>query len=294
MEKQQALMDTAAKRKKNLKTLKEFLTITIGTSIVSAAVFFFMIPSNLSVGSISGLAIIVSNFIPLPVSAITMFFNVTLLILGIIFIGKEFGGKTIYTSILMPAVMGALEFAFPNNTSITGDAFVDMVCYVFVVSIGQAMLFNVNASSGGLDVVAKFLNKYLHMDIGKAMSTPGMCIALSSALVYDKAVVVISILGTYLNGVVLDHFSFGMNVKKRVCIISKKEYEIRQFILKELHSGATLYEAIGAYDYEPRREIVTIVDKHEYSRLMSFITKTDSEAFVTVYTVNEIIYRPKK
>ncbi len=280
--------------KQNLKKLKEFFIITIGTSIVSVAVFFFLMPSNLSVGSISGLAIIVSNFIPLPVSVITMIFNIVLLILGIIFIGKEFGGKTIYTSILMPAVMGILEFAFPDNVSMTGDVFVDMVCYIFVVSIGQAMLFNANASSGGLDVVAKFLNKYLHMDIGKAMSTPGMCIALSSALVYDKTIVVISILGTYLNGVVLDHFSFGMNVKKRVCILSKKDEEIRQFVLNDLHSGATIYEAIGAYDYQQRREIVTIVDKQEYSKLMSFITKTDSEAFVTVYTVNEIIYRPKK
>lgn len=294
MEKQQNAKKTIAQTNQYWKRIREFLTITIGTSIVSAAVFFFLMPSNLSVGSISGLAIIVSNFVPLSVSAITMIFNVTLLILGLIFIGKEFGGKTIYTSILMPAVMWILEVVFPDNTSITGYVFSDMVCYVFLVSIGQAMLFNANASSGGLDVVAKFLNKYLRMDIGKAMSTPGMCIALSSALVYDKAVVVISILGTYLNGVVLDHFSFGMNIKKRVCILSKKEEEIRQFILNELHSGATIYEAIGAYDYQPRREIITIVDKNEYAKLMSFIMKTDSEAFVTVYTVNEIIYRPKK
>ncbi len=280
--------------KRNLKLFKEFFIITIGTFVASAAVFFFLIPSNLTVGSISGLAIVVANFIPLPISVITMFFNVVLLILGTIFIGREFGGKTTYTAILMPAILGVLEFAFPDNKSITGDVFVDMVCYVFLVSVGQAILFNANASSGGLDIVAKFLNKFLHMDLGKAMSTPGMCVALSSALAYDKKVVVISVLGTYLNGMILDHFSFGMNVKKRVCILSKKEEEIRQFILNDLHSGATIYEAVGAYDYQPRREIVTIVDKQEYPKLMSFITKTDSEAFVTVYTVNEIIYRPKK
>ena len=168
-----------------------------------------------------------------------------------------------------------------------------MLCYIFVVSIGLAMLFNRNASSGGLDIVAKFLNKYLHMELGKAMSLAGMCVALSSALVYDKKIVVLSVLGTYLNGIALDHFIFGFNIRKRVCIISEHEEEIREFILHHLHSGATIYEAIGAYDKKPRREIITIVDKSEYSMLMTFVLKTDKDAFVTVYTVNEIIYRPK-
>ena len=131
------------------------------------------------------------------------------------------------------------------------------------------------------------------MELGKAMSLSGMCVALSSALVYDKKIVVLSVLGTYLNGLVLDHFIFGAKVKRRVCILSKKEEEIRKFIIEELHSGATIYEAIGAYDFQPHREIITIVDKHEYSKLMSYLMKTDREAFITVYTVNEIIYRPK-
>ena len=156
------------------------------------------------------------------------------------------------------------------------------------------MLFNMNASSGGLDIVAKIMNKYLHIDLGKAMSLSGMCVALSAALVYDKKTVVLSILGTYFNGIVLDHFIFGLNLKKRVCIISEKEEEIRQFILHTLHSGATIYQGFGAFDNEPKTEIITIVDKNEYAQLMPYILKTDPKAFVTVYAVNEIIYRPKR
>ena len=281
------------KVKKQWNLCKELIMITIATAIVAAAVFFFLIPSHVSVGSISGLAIVLGNFIPLPISAITMVLNVVLLVVGFLFIGREFGGKTVYTSILLPAIIGVFEVLFPNNTSMTADPFLDMLCYIFVVSIGLAMLFNRNASSGGLDIVAKLMNKYLRMELGKAMSLSGMCVALSSALVYDKKIVVLSVIGTYLNGIVLDHFIFGSNIKKRVCIISKKEEEIRQFILHELHSGATIYEAIGAYDFQKHREIITIVDKNEYSRLMSYIAKTDSDAFATVYAVNEIIYRPK-
>lgn len=275
-------------------TVKEFAVITFATIIVSSAVFFFLIPSHVSVGSISGLAIVLGNFVPLKISAITFILNILLLILGFLFIGREFGAKTVYTSFLVPVVLAVLEHMFPDNQSITNDAFLDMLCYIFAVSIGLAMLFNRNASSGGLDIVAKFLNKYMHMDLGKAMSLSGMCVALSSALVYDKKIVVLSVLGTYLNGIVLDHFIFGFNIKKRVCIISEHEEEIREFILHHLHSGATIYEAIGAYDGRPRREIITIVDKNEYAMLMTYILKTDKNAFVTVYAVNEVIYRPKR
>ena len=275
-------------------TLREFFVITFATVIVAAAVFFFLMPSHVSVGSISGLAIVLGNFVPLKISEITFILNIFLLIVGFLLIGKEFGVKTVYTSVLLPVSLAVFEVLFPEYTSITDDAFLDMLCYVFAVSIGLALLFNRNASSGGLDIVAKLLNKYLHMDLGQAMSLAGMCVALSSALVYDKKIVVLSVLGTYLNGIVLDHFIFGFNIKKRVCIISDKEEEIRTFILHHLHSGATIYEAFGAYDNKPRREIITIVDRNEYATLMTYILKTDPNAFVTVYTVNEIIYRPKR
>lgn len=274
-------------------TIWEFLVITFATVIVAASVFFFLEPSHVAVGSISGLAIVLSNFIPLSVSALTMIMNVVLLIVGFALIGKEFGIKTVYTSILLPAVMGIFEKVFPDNQSMTGDQTLDALCYCVFVCIGLAMLFNRNASSGGLDIVAKLLNKFLRMDLGKAMGLAGMAVALSSALVYDKKTLILSILGTYFNGIVLDHIIFGSTVKKRVCIVSQKHQEIIDYILYDLHSGATLYHAYGAYSGKQWMEINTLVDKQEYLKLINYVTKTDPDAFVTIYSANDMMYKPK-
>ena len=271
----------------------DFAKITVATFIISVAVYFFLVPSHVSVGSVSGLAVVLSNIVPLPVSALTMIMNVVLLIVGFVLIGKEFGGKTVYTSILLPAFIALFENVFPNQGSLMEDAFLDTIMYVIVVSVGLAILFNANASSGGLDIVAKLLNKFLHMDLGMAMTVSGMCVAVSSIFFYDIKTAILSVFGTYLNGVVLDYFILGFYLKKRVCIISRKQEEIRNFIVNELHSGATIYEAVGAYNNESKSEIVTIVDKQEYAKLMSFIAKTDDAAFVTVYNGNKVIYRPK-
>ena len=275
-------------------TIKEFTVITVGTAIVAAAVFFFMLPSHVSVGSGAALAMVLSNFIPLPVSSITLIMNVGLLIIGFLLIGPEFGVKTVYCSILMPLLMGVLENVFPNFQSITQDPLLDVICYILVVGVGLSILFPLNASSGGLDIVAKILNKYLRMDMGRAMSVSGIVVALSSALCYDTKIVVLSVLGTYFGGLIVDNFIFGNNIKRRVCVISPKLDEIVEFVLKDLHSGATLNESIGAYDNTPRRERITIVDKHEYRRLMDYVRQVDPKAFVTVYAVSEMRYQPKK
>ena len=274
--------------------LIEINILTIAIALIAVAVYFFLVPSHTSISSMSGLGIVLSNFVPLPLSAITMILNVVLLIIGFFTCGKEFGLKTVYTSVMLPVFLGIFENIFPNTGSITNSQELDVLCYILVVSVGLSILFNRNASSGGLDIVAKIINKYFHMELGKAMSLSGMCVALSAALVYDKKTVVLSVLGTYFNGIVLDHFIFDHNIKRQVCIITKKEEELRQFIVRDLHSGATIYEAIGAYNMEKRNEIITIVDKGEYQKLMKYINQEDPEAFITVYTVSDMRYLPKK
>ena len=276
-----------------MEILREGLILTGAVAIIAAAVFFFLAPSHASVSSISGLGIVLSNFVPLPLSAITMILNVALLIVGFLTCGREFGVKTVYTSVMLPLFLGLFEALFPNYTSMTDSQELDVLCYVLVVSVGLSILFNRNASSGGLDIVAKILNKYLRMDLGRAMSLAGMCVALSAALVYDKKTVVLSILGTYFNGIVLDYFIFDNSRKRRVCIITQKEEALRQFIINDLHSGATIYEAIGAYNLERHNEIITIVDKSEYQKLMSFINREDPKAFITIYNVSSMQYQPK-
>ena len=281
------------KRLHEIEILKETIILTVAVAIIAAAVYFFLVPSHTSVSSISGLGIVLSNFVPLPLSVITMILNVVLLVIGFVTCGREFGVKTVYTSIMLPVFLGIFERVFPDFGSMTDSQELDVLCYILVVRIGLSILFNRNASSGGLDIVAKIMNKYLHMELGKAMSLSGMCVALSAALVYDKKTVVLSILGTYFNGIVLDHFIFDNNIKRRVCIITEKEEELRQFIIHDLHSGATVYEAIGAYNLEKHNEIITIVDKSEYQKLMKFINQVDPKAFITVYNVSNMRYQPK-
>ena len=276
-----------------LAVAQEAAILTVAVAIIAAAVYFFLVPSHASVSSISGLGIVLSNFVPLPLSAITMILNVVLLIIGFFTCGREFGVKTVYTSILLPVFIGLFERLFPDIGSLTDSQELDVLCYILVVSVGLSILFNRNASSGGLDIVAKIMNKYLHIELGRAMSLSGMCVALSAALVYDKKTVVLSVLGTYFNGLVLDHFIFDHNIKRRVCIITKKEEELRRFIIEDLHSGATVYESYGAYNMQKRREIITIVDKAEYQKLMSYMNREDPQAFITVYTVSDMRYQPK-
>ena len=275
------------------RNITDFLVITGGTGIVAIAVYFFMLPSHVSVGSATALAMVLSNFIPLPISVITFIMNVVLLILGFLLIGPEFGVKTVYSTLLLPVMIGILEIFLPNFQSLTQDPTLDVVCYILVVGIGLAILFSRNAASGGLDIVAKIMNKFTGMELGKAMSLSGILVALSSALVYDKKIVVLSVLGTYFGGLIVDNFIFGINIKRRVCILSQKHNEILHYILHELHSGATIYNSLGAFNHTPREEIVTVEDKQEYRSLMDYIRKTDPAAFVTVIAVNEINYMPK-
>ena len=281
------------KKETIIHNVKDFAVITFGAALAAAAIFFFMLPSNVAVGSGSALAMVLSNFIPLPVSVLSLAINIILLILGFILIGNEFGAKTVYTSIMVPVFMGMFELIFPNFQSLTGEPMLDVLCYILVVGLAMAILFSRNASSGGLDIVAKIMNKFLRIDIGRAVSISGIAVALTSALCYDTKTVVLSVLGTYFGGMIVDHFIFGLNIKRRVCVISPKLDEIVEFILHELHSGATLNEIIGAYDNTPRKEVITIVDKNEYRKLMDFVRKTDPKAFVTVYSVTEMRYQPK-
>ena len=277
-------------------SLKELLIITGGTMIVAAAVYFFMQPSGIAIGSGAALAMILANFIPLQVSTILLILNVLLLIIGFLLIGPEFGIKTVYCALLMPIIIGIFERIAPDMQSITGDPLLDMMCYILVVGVGLSYLFSCNASSGGLDIVAKIMNKYLRMDLGHAMSVSGMVVAAGSALTpnADPKIVVLSLLGTYCGGLMVDHFIFGLNIKRRVCILSPKVDDIVHYILHELHSGASLNQTIGAYDNVVRKEIITIVDKQEFRLLMDYVRKTDPGAFVTVYSVSEVSYTPKK
>lgn len=195
--------------------VKEGVLITCAMLIVSAAVYFFLVPSKIVVGSISGLAMVLAELLHMQMSTITFILNVVLLMAGFLFIGKEFGAKTIYTSLLLPVFLWIFERLFPVTESLTGNSVYDLVSYILIIALGQAILFNVNASSGGLDVIAKIISKYTRADIGKAVTIAGMVTAVTSILVYDIGTLVVSVLGTYANGLAVDYFIDGFNRRRK-------------------------------------------------------------------------------
>ncbi len=273
---------------KNTETLREYGLITAGSVLIAAAVGFFMVPGDLVLGSVAGLAMVLSQVLPLRVATLNMILNFLFLLLGFIFMGRSFGAKTVYASVLYPALVWGIDMVLPDLASMTGDTWLDLLCFIFLVSAGQAILFHVNASSGGLDVPAKILNKYFHIDIGKAVTVCGLVTVVSSVLVYDLRTMIVGILGTYLNGVVVDEFVSGFSRKKRVCILSDRHEEIKEYILHKLSRGVTVYQAVGGFEGKERPELVTILTKTEYAQLMAYVRRTDPDAFLTVTAVSEV------
>ena len=269
--------------------VKEYAIITAGIFLTAAAVYFFMMPANIVLGSITGLAIVLVNFIPVQVSVMTFILNVFCLVIGFLLVGKEFGAKTVYTSVLLPVFLYVLELLFPNNSSLTNELLLDTLCCIILISIGQTLMFNANASSGGLDIVAKILNKYFHLELGKGIALAGILTVATTILVYDAKTLIVGILGTYFNGLVLDEYISGFARRKRVCFLSEKYQEIAEYIMHDIKRGVTLYEAKGGYDQSKKVEVQTILTQNEYGQLIDYIHKTDPKAFVTVSTVSEVV-----
>ena len=267
---------------------REIAIITVVMALMSAVVYFFLVPSHAAVNSVSGAAIIINGLIDVPISVIALVINAVLIVLGFLLLGMSFAFYTIYSSVLLSVFLALLENLFPDFTSFTGSAELDVGCYVLTVSWLQAVIFRHNAASSGLGVIAQIMNRYLRIEAGKAMSIVGLGIALCSGFVYDGKTVALSVLGTYLNGLAMDHFVFGQNLRRRVSVITRREEELREYILNELHCGATIYRAEGAYTHGQYPELVVIVDKPQYQRLMNYVHKLDPDAFVAVYTVSEI------
>lgn len=270
-------------------SLKEYMILLVGMFFVSVSVYYIMMPSKFVVGSLSGFILVLANFIPLKVSVLTFILNAILLVLGFLLIGKEFGAKTVITSLLLPAYLALFEVVTPNPPELTDNIIVNLLCFIICLSFGQTLLFNINASSGGLDIVAKILNKYLHFEIGRSLMIAGFVIAATSIFVYDRNTLIISLLGTYIDGIVLDQFLDGTHIRKKISIISPEYEEIKDFVVKKLHRGVTLYNATGGWDNSERIELVTILQNNEYASLLEYVSKTDPKAFITVSTVGQVI-----
>lgn len=272
----------------------DFILITIGTIICGVATYFFMVPSNLAIASVSGVAILIGKFVPLSKAILILILNLVLLIISWFFVGREFTIKSIYPSIGLPVVMMILGHYTPNYHGVMNDQFLDMICYLFLCDLGIALMVVRNASSGGLDVLYKMANKYLNIDFGVATSIVGLFISAPAIFIYDPKTGVLSILGTYVTGIIIDHYVFGMTTKLKVCILSKKNDEICEYIINELHSGVTRYEASGGFTGDKFDEINVIVNRNEYAKLMKHLREVDPDAFATVTNIHDVMYSPKR
>lgn len=284
----------------SFKFWKELFIMTLGMMIAAAAVYYFMIPSKLVLGSISGLSIVISNLfgmagIQVKVSVVVMAINAILLIMAWLLIGKEFGAKTVYTAMILGPMLELWEKILPYEkliepgmNSVMGEPLLDLVCFVLVVSISQTILFRINASTGGLDILAKIVNKYLHFDIGLSVTVAGAIICCTAFLINPFRMVVTGLVGTWLNGLAIDYFTASLNKRKRVCIISKDYEQIRKYIVDTLNRGCSLYEVKGGYSGEVNIEIQTLLTQEEFGNLMNMMRKRNIPAFITAGNVSEI------
>lgn len=279
---------------------KELLIMTVGMFIAAAAVYYFLVPGKLVVGSISGLSIVVSGLlanvgIAVKVSTVVLCINGLLLVLAYFLIGKEFGAKTCYTALILGPMMDLWEkicpyerLVEPGTVSVMGDLWFDLICFVLVLSLSQTIMFRINASTGGLDILAKIVNKYFHFDIGLSVTVAGVLICCTAFFVNPFRLVIIGLIGTWINGLIVDYFTMSLNKRKRVCIISDRHEEIRDYIVHQIVRGCSLYEVTGGYTGDKRMEIQSLLTQDEFAALMKFIRDNEIPAFITAGNVSEV------
>lgn len=291
--------NTAWSALKTWKFWKELLIMTAGMAVSALAVNYFLVPGKLIIGSISGLSIVISGIfeligMPVKVSTVIVIINAILLILAYLLIDKEFGLKTVYTAMILGPLMDLWEKIMPaselitDGTSVMGDIWLDLCCFVLLLSASQAILFHINASTGGLDILAKIVNKYLHFDIGASISVAGAIICCTAFAINPFRMVVVGLIGTWINGIVVDYFTASINKRKRVCIISSSHEILRKYIIEELDRGCSLYKVTGGYSGKENVEIQALLTQDEFSSLMDFMKKNDIHGFITAGNVSEI------
>ena len=279
---------------------KELVIMTLAMFIAAGAVYYFLMPSNLIIGSITGLSMVLTDIctligIPMKVSWMVTAINAILLVLAWFLIGHEFGAKTVYTALILGPLLEVWEKILPyqkliepGQTTVMGDIWFDLICFVLILSISQTILFHINASTGGLDILAKIVNKYLHFDIGVSVTVAGAIICCTAFAINPFRMVVIGLIGTWMNGLALDYFMASVNKRKRICIVSDKSEEIRSYIVDTLERGCTLYDVRGGHTGDPHVEIQALLTQDEFSKVMDYVKKNDIHAFITAGNVSEI------
>ena len=269
--------------------IKEYIMIAIGTFITCVGVYYFMVPQDIVTGGVSGLAIVIYNIIPIPISLITLVLNMGLLIVGFMFLGKEFGVKTVYSTVLFSFFIYLMEKFTPLEGSLTDILWLDLVMAVIISSYGLSIVFNQNASTGGTDILARLFNKYFNMDLGTGLLLADLAVVTGAIFVFGLKTALVGIFGWFLAGLSINYFIDGFNVKKEVTIMSDKNEEIQEYILHSLKRGLTVYDAVGGYTGKAKKSIVTVLERNQYSKLKTELKEIDPHCFLIVRTVHEVM-----
>ena len=256
---------------------------------MTIGLYFFLMPSNLAVGGATGLAMILSYLIPsIPMGVILGILNIILFITAFLVLGKEFGGYTVYASLALSGMIGLFELIYPMTAPFTDDLFINLIFGILITGVGMGFVFNQNASTGGTDIVAKIINKYTNVAIGKSLLMSDFFITLFAGFVFGARLGMYALLGIVINSFVIDKMISGFNVKINMMIISKELDLINDFILHSAGRGTTIYHATGGYSQDDKRIINTIVSRSEYIKIRDYIRTVDPKAFVSISHVTEV------
>ncbi len=274
-----------------MKKFKDFLLLNLGLLLVAIGIYYFLVPNNLAAGGVSGLAMVITQYLPsIPIGLLMLGMNFVLFILAFFLIGREFAVKTVYSSFALSGMIWLLELVYPMTQPIlTDDLFIQLIFGILISAIGMAIVFNMNGSTGGTDIIAKIFNKYFQLPIGKGLLAADFFITLFAAITFGPKIGMYAILGVMLNGFAIDLVIEGFNIVKQLVIITSRTEDVKKFIIDELGRGATVYAAKGAYSGDEKEVITTIVSQKEFIRLKNYVKSIDPEAFITVSNVHEAL-----
>ncbi|ASF38390.1 YitT family protein [Halobacillus halophilus] len=273
-----------------LKKIWSFLMMNIGALCVAVNVHFFLSPNDLATGGVSGLSIVLNKVIPdLSLGMIMICLNIVLFIVGFIFLGFQFGAKTIYASFALSFMVWGLETYVPMQEALSNDLLIQLIIGQIIAASGMAIVFHQGASTGGTDIIAMILNKYFSIEVGKGVLFSDIAIAASSIFIFGPTVGMYAFFGVILNGLVIDYALQQFDNNKEIVIISRESDLVRNFIVQQLGRGATIHYAKGAFNQEDKEVITTILNRKDYTRLKKFMSSVDERAFITVHSMNEIL-----
>lgn len=272
-----------------LKAAKEYTLITLSTLLMAVGIYFFKFPNNFTFGGVTGLAVVVSQVMPISPSTVNFIVNLVLLLLGFLFLGKGFGVRTVYSSMLLSVALSGMEYLWPLDKPLTDDPLLELIFAIVLPGLGSAILFNIGASSGGTDVVAMILKKFTSVNIGNALLLSDLLITLSAFFIFDIKTFLFSMLGLFSKSLVIDNVIESINQSKYFNVITDHPEEVVAYVTGKLHRGATVLKGEGGYSHQPRFVILTVMNRMQAVRLRRHIRETDPHAFLLITNTSEII-----